>query len=626
MPALHKIKCELQTIRRGYKLLYSIDRDVILYKALRALIAVISPYTALYFTSQLINGIAAKKAFGQLMGYAVFIVGINLILSVLNRIVSRKVNIADQNIWYSISLYFNSVNMKMQYEHLENPETHLKRDRIFQAQNANGFGVMLLSWKVEAFVNAAASIILSAALTVSLFTLKAPGEYAGLWALFNSPFSVLIILALLCLNLITSIRITGKSSAVFHKEIKNLAEDNRVAFFYREHIDNYESAAEIRIFNEAPLIQKSWLNYMLHPAYLTNIVRANARFARIQTVVRFIMNLVLYIFIGAKAYMGAFGIGNFVLYTGTVAKFVSAVTDLFDLFAQLKNNNVYLREIFEYIDMPNTMYQGTLPVEKRAFCESGDNDYEIEFRNVSFKYPASEVYALRHVSIRFRVGTRLAVVGMNGSGKTTFIKLLCRLYDPTEGEILLNGIDIKKYNYDEYISIFSVVFQDFKLFSFSLGQNVAAGIAYDRARAKACLEKAGFGARLQELPDGLDTCLYKDFEETGVEISGGEAQKIALARALYKDAPFIVLDEPTASLDPVAEYEVYSKFNDIVDNKTAIYISHRLSSCRFCDEIAVFDHGRIVQQGSHEELAADGNGKYYELWCAQSQYYNPSEP
>ena len=365
---------------------------------------------------------------------------------------------------------------------------------------------------------------------------------------------------------------------------------------------------------------------MLHPAYLTNIVRANARFARIQTVVRFIMNLVLYIFIGAKAYMGAFGIGNFVLYTGTVAKFVSAVTDLFDLFAQLKNNNVYLREIFEYIDMPNTMYQGTLPVEKRAFCESGDNDYEIEFRDVSFKYPASEVYALRHVSIRFRVGTRLAVVGMNGSGKTTFIKLLCRLYDPTEGEILLNGIDIKKYNYDEYISIFSVVFQDFKLFSFSLGQNVAAGIAYDRARAKACLEKAGFGARLQELPDGLDTCLYKDFEETGVEISGGEAQKIALARALYKDAPFIVLDEPTASLDPVAEYEVYSKFNDIVGNKTAIYISHRLSSCRFCDEIAVFDHGRIVQQGSHDELAADENGKYYELWCAQSQYYNPSEP
>ena len=275
----------------------------------------------------------------------------------------------------------------------------------------------------------------------------------------------------------------------------------------------------------------------------------------------------------------------------------------------------------EFINRPNMHYDGTLPIEKRD-----DNEYELSFRNVSFRYPGTADDILKNVSLDFKIGQKMALVGMNGAGKTTLIKLLLRLYEPTGGEICLNGINIEKYDYEEYLQIFSVVFQDFKLFSFSLGQNVAAGIAYDRARAKACLEKAGFGARLQELPDGLDTCLYKDFEETGVEISGGEAQKIALARALYKDAPFIVLDEPTASLDPVAEYEVYSKFNDIVDNKTAIYISHRLSSCRFCDEIAVFDHGRIVQQGSHEELAADGNGKYYELWCAQSQYYNPSEP
>ena len=617
-----KAKCEFQTIIRGYKLLYSIDKDLILYKALRAVIAVVSPYTTLYFTSQLINGIAAGKTFGQLMVYAVLIVFINLIMSVLSRLVSRKISIADQNILNSISLYFNSVNMKMQYEHLEDSETHLKRDRIFHAQNANGFGVMRLTWQVENFVNAVVSIVLSVTLTVSLFTLKAPGEYHGLWNFVNSPLSVLIILVLLCLNIIISINMTGKSSAVFYNEIENLADQNRVGFFYLELLGNYESAAEIRIFNESPLIQKSWLNYMLHPAYMANIVRAYARFARVQTGVGFIMNLVLYIFIGAKAYMGAFGIGNFVLYTGTVAKFVSAVTSLFDIFAQLKNNNVYLREIFEYIDMPNTMYQGTLPVEKRAFCERGDNDYEIEFRDVSFKYPTSDEYALRHISIKFRVGERLAVVGMNGSGKTTFIKLLCRLYDPTEGEILLNGIDIKKYNYDEYISIFSVVFQDFKLFSFSLGQNVAASVKYDRARVKACLEKVGFGARLKEMTEGLDTCLYKDFEENGVEISGGEAQKIALARALYKDAPFIVLDEPTAALDPVAEYEVYSKFNEIVGDKTAIYISHRLSSCRFCDEIAVFDNGQIVQQGNHEELVADANGKYHELWYAQAQYYN----
>lgn len=250
-----------------------------------------------------------------------------------------------------------------------------------------------------------------------------------------------------------------------------------------------------------------------------------------------------------------------------------------------------------------------------------DRNYEIEFRNVSFRYPGSETYALKDVSMKFRIGKRLAVVGRNGSGKTTFIKLLCRLYDPTEGEILLNGINIRKYNYAEYMSIFSIVFQDFKLFAYELGQNVAAGVDYDKDKAELCLINAGFGERLKELPDGLNTYIYKDLAKQGVDISGGEAQKIAIARALYKDAPFIVLDEPTAALDPIAESEVYSNFDRLVGDKTAIYISHRLSSCRFCDEIAVFDNGQIVQQGSHDELVADECGKYYELWHAQAQYY-----
>ena len=194
-------------------------------------------------------------------------------------------------------------------------------------------------------------------------------------------------------------------------------------------------------------------------------------------------------------------------------------------------------------------------------------------------------------------------------------------YDPTEGVILLNGVDIRKYDYDEYMSLFSVVFQDFKLFAVPLGQNVAADTDFDRERVNACLARAGFERRERTLPKGLDTPLYKDYDKDGVEISGGEAQKIALARALYKDAPFIILDEPTAALDPVSEYEVYSHFNSIAGDKTAVYISHRLASCRFCDKIAVFDAGRIVQNGRHEELLAAGGGKYCELWNAQAQYY-----
>lgn len=224
-----------------------------------------------------------------------------------------------------------------------------------------------------------------------------------------------------------------------------------------------------------------------------------------------------------------------------------------------------------------------MTTEKRA-----DRQYDVEFRDVSFRYPNAleDAWGVAHVNLKFKVGSRLAVVGMNGSGKTTFINLLCRLYDPIEGQILLNGIDIRKYRYDEYMRIFAVVFQDFRLFALPLGQNVAAGAHYGSERVMDCLSKADFGDRLKTLPDGLDTPLYKELDKNGVEVSGGEAQKIAIA-----------------------------------GDKTAVYISHRLSSCKFCDDIAVFDHGAIVQYGTHDQLVADENGKYYELWHAQAQYY-----
>lgn len=326
-----------------------------------------------------------------------------------------------------------------------------------------------------------------------------------------------------------------------------------------------------------------------------------------------------YLFTCLKAIGGAFGVGSITQYVGAVTALAENVNLLLQAYGNMKANAEHMEKTFAYLDIPNAMYQGSLTTEKRR-----DRKYEVEFKDVSFKYPGSEHWALRHVNMKFKVGKRLAIVGENGSGKTTFIKLLCRLYDPQEGQILLNGIDIRKYRYDDYMNIFAVVFQDFQLLCQPLGANVAGNMEYDRAYK--ALVDAGFGDRLKTMEKGLDTVVYKDLSDEGIEVSGGEAQKIAIARALYKDAPFLILDEPTAALDPIAEAEIYSKLDKIAGDKTAIYISHRLSSCKFCDEIAVFHEGKVIQQGTHAELTAEENGKYYELWNAQAQYYKRKNP
>ena len=325
----------------------------------------------------------------------------------------------------------------------------------------------------------------------------------------------------------------------------------------------------------------------------------------------------VYLFVCLKALGGAFGVGEVTQYVSAITGLFLGISQILHVLNLMQLNADSLTTCFEFLDIPHKMYKGSLTTEKRS-----DRQYEIEFKDVSFKYPGSDTWALRHVNLSFKVGSRLAVVGQNGSGKTTFIKLLCRLYDPTEGEIRLNGIDIRKYRYDEYIAVFSVVFQDFKLFSLPVGQNIAGKVDYDRERAEQCLKDAGYTG---SFPKGMDTYLYKDIDKDGVDVSGGEAQKIAIARALYKDAPFIILDEPTAALDPIAEAEIYSRFDDIAGDRTAVYISHRLSSCKFCDEIAVFDGGQVVQKGSHESLLADTSGRYAELWNAQAQYYTEEE-
>jgi ATP-binding cassette subfamily B protein len=260
-------------------------------------------------------------------------------------------------------------------------------------------------------------------------------------------------------------------------------------------------------------------------------------------------------------------------------------------------------------------YDGTLPIEKRD-----DGEYEFEFRHVSFRYPQQKNDVLHDVNIRFHVKEKLAIVGMNGAGKTTIVKLLCRLYDPSEGEILLNGINIQKYDYAEYTSIFSVVFQDFALFSYPLDENVAGASTPNDKRIASVLQRLDIWERIKSFTYQENSLLFTNYAN-GVNVSGGEAQKLAIARALYKDAPFVILDEPTAALDPLSEAEIYEHFDMLVKGKTTLYISHRMSSCKFCDRIIVMKQGKVEEEGTHDTLLKE-NGVYAQLWNAQAQYYS----
>ena len=306
-------------------------------------------------------------------------------------------------------------------------------------------------------------------------------------------------------------------------------------------------------------------------------------------------------------------IGSFTMYISAVTTFASSFKSVINSLMEIRAYDMYYDKLDEYLSVPLRLRSGI-----KGKVPKGD--YTIEFKNVSFKYSGSNKYVLKNINLTIKGGQKLSIVGENGAGKTTFVKLLTRLYDPVEGEILLNGKNIKDIDYEEYMSVFSTVFQDYKLFSFSLKDNVALALPMDEEKVVKTLEHAGFGIKLNKLPKGINTTVYKNFDESGFEPSGGEGQKIALARALYKNAPVVILDEPTAALDPRAEYEIYQQFNEMVNGKTAVYISHRLSSTKFCDVIAVFDNGEIIEYGTHDELL-EKNGTYSELFNMQAQFY-----
>ncbi len=568
----------------------------------------ISPYFNIYLSAEIINRLSKGEGRHIFALVLVTIVG-NFIIAVANIFLGRWFQHKNELYMEEEKRYLVEKIQLMDYCDIENPKVQQLRRNIIEAARMDARGTGAFADGLCTFTRSITSIIVAAFFffeMMHVFLKSGFGKEGFFW--------ILILIFLVGINVIVTFWYQKTEGILAQDNAVMLADENRID----EALDCYNKGKDVRLYRQDRFIMPIKKKYLIdiHFDVFSRFFKKVFKYETAPVITRYATEIFTYLFVCIYALKGVFEVGSIIKYIGFMKNMIDSIMNFFQCIGTLRFNTPFLEQYMQFYYYPSKMHDGTLALDRIAGTK-----YEIEFCDVSFSYPESNTYALRHISFKLKEGERIAVVGVNGSGKSTLVKLLCRLYDPTEGEIRLNGINIKNYKYDEYIQLFSAVFQDFKLFSFSLFDNIALSNERDKERAKQCLKLAGFEERLERLPEGLETSLYKDFDINGIEISGGEAQKIAIARALYQDTPFILLDEPTAALDPVSEYELYLNFDKISSGKTAVYISHRLSSCRFCDCIFVLDRGELVQTGNHKALIEDTYGIYKKLWNAQAQYY-----
>lgn len=503
--------------------------------------------------------------------------------------------------------------MRMNFHYADQTETHDKLHQINRDMVQNNSSVLRISEQLFVLIENIVSLCWSLVLLVPLWTSGVASETGRLvWIHSNWLNILLVILVLLSVGMQTGLM--QRVYSVMSQQSEQTRETNALYYHMTTKLHDPESGKEIRLYNLQESIQRVMLKQTQGVLdWYQEYYNKNQTAALLNNLTSQLITVALYALVGVRVLLGGLPAALVVQLSGALSQMILTLPQLMSFLAVF-NQFEPLERYYEIMDYPEEVIKGSLHVEKRL-----DNNYQLSVDKLTFSYPNAQEKTLNAITQDFDVGKKYAIVGGNGSGKTTFIKVLMRLYETSQGRIKLNQIDTNKYNLSEYYQIFSVVFQDFCLLSFTLGQNIAVQEIFDTQLATETLEEVGLNGFLEKLPLGLSTYLGSEFED-GVNLSGGQSQKVAMARALYKDAPIMILDEPTAALDPIAEFEIYKKFAEVAENKTAFYISHRLSSCRFCDEVLVFDQGEIVQRGSHEKLI-QVEGKYQELWYAQAQYY-----
>lgn len=604
---------KIKTIFSAFKEIHRLEKRLLPTSIVVAIVTAVMPFINIWFTSKIIDLLDVGTSMSDLAVYIGLAVGINAVLFFINYFLG-DIYFMFRSLMYNKELQNISAKLfKAEYQKLESSDFKELIHKHSEAQDRVFSSFVQFSWMMRDFISGVVTLIISVIIIIPLLKIgftKTGDTY------FESPVFLLTIFGAIAIMAVIILIVATQMNKAWFKAGDEYSRLDRIFYYFLNMFSDYNTGKEIRLYKEQNLIEHTATDKLLTDGEKL-LKKASLHTAKSSSFVAILGALVgfgIYLFIGVKGLYGLFGIGSLVLYCGSFMQIINGIMKMAVTFGKTEEMVPLVNYYFEIVNANDNMTYGEKELDL-------SDKFEIEFKNVSFKYPNTESYALQNINLKIKNGEHLAVVGRNGSGKTTFIKLMCRLYDVTDGEILINDINIKEYSKESIIKLYSVVFQDFKIFSTTLAQNISANEEYDKERLYDALDKANIKDRVVAMENKESTYLYKDLDKSGVEISGGEAQKLALARALYKDSPVVILDEPTAALDPVAENEIYNRFNSFVDNKTAIYISHRLSSCVFCNRIAVFDKSQLVETGTHQELL-NANGKYSELGNAQAKYYN----
>lgn len=620
------LRQDMGIVRRGIREFGRILPGQMGHVMVRSILIAGIPFLETAVTAVLLNGLTVSPDRGRLFLYAILGAGLILALSLWRNYEDCRIDAGYRRLFASHEIGLTGKAYALPYELLERDSTRRLRDEVSGAIGLSGAGMASLYWDMDVvwtnlFTAGMGAVILVASLAGMLSADRAGGSFglAGLAAL--AAFSSFV-----------ACRMTGKRFDVtFELFLKGARYARYGDYYHMNYLPDEDAAMDARIYSQERMIldQCQTKCYERLAEGKEREYNAASRYDGVKLGCSIVCGCAVYLAVGRGAMEGAVGCGSVILLYSAVTRLIEAAARMAEILTDLRNNNEHLLRYFRYMDLPEARESGGvrgMAEGQKSFVAGkpgggGGSGCDIVFQNVSFRYPDSDAYALKDVNLRLCAGEKTVIVGENGSGKTTLVKLLCRLYRPASGSILLNGRDIWDYDYGEYMGYLAAVFQDFSLFAFSLAENVAGSREYEGERVLAALEKVGLSGLVAGYPKGISQPLFHDFDEEGVDISGGEAQKLAIARAVYKDAGIMVLDEPTAALDPYAEHEIYENFGKLAEGKTVLFVSHRMSSYRMCDRIVVMEAGEAVQIGTHEELLADGDGKYSQLWNAQAKYY-----